>query len=246
MATGITHLLLDFFGTIVDYSPSRTQQDYSATYRLLQRLGSRSAYDEFLTVADEIFARFDERSAIDDREFSMREPSQMILAAALHRQPSVSEVDAFVETYLADWSSAVFYPDGMAELLRDLALRHRLAVVSNTHSSTLVPDHLRAMGVADLFDAVILSIDVGYRKPHPAMFRAALDTLEIHADSALFVGDTYGADYHGPLRAGIRALLIDPDRSAPIPDTDRLDSLFDLPLRDLRPVLHPGLAESDT
>jgi putative hydrolase of the HAD superfamily len=235
--TKITHLLLDFFGTIVDYSPSRTAQDYSATYGRLQRLGTRLAYREFLTLVDDVFARFDARSAEDLSEFSMREPSEMIVATALGRPASTVEVDAFVETYLGDWNTAVCYPDGMSDLLRDLAGRYRLAVVSNTHHSALVPAHLRAMGVADLFDAVVLSVDVGHRKPHPAMFRAALERLDVGAESVLFVGDSYQADYAGPREQGIAALLIDPGKSAPVPDSDRLQSLFDLRDTDLRPVI---------
>lgn len=48
------------------------------------------------------------------------------------------------------------------------------------------------------------------------------------AGSALFIGDTYRADYLGPREQGISALLIDPKGSAAIPEHDRLTSLFDL------------------
>ncbi|MBO0811388.1 MAG: HAD family hydrolase [Microlunatus sp.] len=228
MTATITHLLLDFFGTIVDYSPSRTEQDYSPSYGLLQRLGASLAYGDFLALGDEIFSAYEERSAGDLSEFAMQEPSTVILESALGRPATSGETDAFVASYLQDWNSAVSYPGGMADLLRDLAGRYRLAVVSNTHSRTLVPDHLRALGVAELFDAVVLSIDLGVRKPHPEIYRAALDQLGIDATAALFVGDTYAADYDGPRRLGIRALLIDPGRSAPVPEQDRLAGLVDL------------------
>lgn len=229
----ITHLLLDFFGTIVNYSPSRTTQDYSRSYALLHQLGATLTYDEFLVLGDETFGAYDARSAKDLSEFSMREPSTEILEQAIGRAPTAEETAAFVATYLRDWDSAVVYPDGMAVLLRDLADRYRLAVVSNTHSPTLVHDHLQALGVSDLFETVVLSIEIGHRKPHPAIYQAALDRLGIEAKAALFVGDTYAADYEGPRELGIRALLIDPRRSTPVPDCDRLESLFDLRDRDL-------------
>lgn len=228
MAATITHLLLDFFGTIVDYSPSRTEQDYSSSYGLLRQFGASLAYGDFLTLGDEIFGAYEERSADDLSEFAMQEPSAAILESALGRPATSSETDAFVATYLEDWNSAVSYPDGMAELLVDLAGRYRLAVVSNTHSRTLVPDHLRTLGVAELFDAVLLSIELGVRKPHPGIYRAALDRLGIEPAAALFVGDSYAADYDGPRQLGIRTLLIDPGRSAPVPEQDRLAGLGDL------------------
>lgn len=240
----ISHLLLDFFGTIVDYSPSRTEQDYSRSYGLLRQFGAVLTYDAFLALGDEVFSAFDARSATDLSEFSMHDADAVILERALGRPAADRETDAFVDAYLQDWNAAVCYPAGMTELLRELAERYRLAVVSNTHSRTLVPDHLAAMGVAQLFDTVVLSIDVGHRKPHPAIYRAALEELDIDAGSALFIGDTYAADYLGPRRQGISALLIDPKGLAPVPDEDRLAALSDVMDRDFRPLSEESAAPS--
>jgi hypothetical protein len=65
-------------------------------------------------------------------------------------------------------------------------------------------DDARA-GLTDLFDATVLSVQVGWRKPHPAIYRAALDQLGIFAADAVFVGDSYVALYVGPSLAGIRS-----------------------------------------
>ncbi|MFI1308791.1 HAD family hydrolase [Streptomyces albidoflavus] len=92
---------------------------------------------------------------------------------------------------------------------------YRLAVVSNTQDDELLPGHLEAMGVRQLFDTVVTSFEVGRRRPHPAVYRAALREPGADPGAALFVGDTYRADHLGPTRAGVRALLIDPHRRAP-------------------------------
>ncbi|HEY9290978.1 MAG TPA: HAD-IA family hydrolase, partial [Microlunatus sp.] len=140
-------------------------------------------------------------------------------------------------TYLQDWNAGVRYLDGIDDLLDQLSRRHRLAVVSNTHHLDLVPDHLKAMGVAQYFETIVLSIEVGHRKPHPAIYQAALDRLVVPATDTLFIGDTYLADYAGPRRQGIPSLLIDPARSQDVVDHDRLDSVLDLAdrLGQLRP-----------
>lgn len=163
----ITHLLLDFFGTIVDYSASRTEQDYSRSYALVRQSGATLAYGEFLALGDEVFGGFDARSATDLSEFSMHDAAAMILDRALGRPAAGTETDAFVDAYLHDWNAAVLYPAGMAELLQELAGQYRLALVSNTHSRTLVPDHLAAMGFAGLFDTVVLSTSSAWMRPRP-------------------------------------------------------------------------------
>ncbi|WP_422769065.1 HAD family hydrolase [Plantactinospora sp. WMMC1484] len=226
-----SHILFDFFGTLVDYSASRTEQGYPGSHGLLRRLGAALDYPGFLAAWSQTMTGFDLRSDEDDREFSMTEVGTVFLADVLGRHPAPAEVDAFVTEYLREWNTGVHHPAGVPDLVRELRRDHRLAVVSNTHQPDLVPGHLAAMGLAPCFDVVITSVELGWRKPHPRIYAAALDALGIDAEAAVFVGDTYGPDFVGPERAGIPAYLIDPQRRAPVPDDRRLDSLFDLPDR---------------
>ncbi len=66
-----THVLFDFFGTLVSYSPSRTEQGYNRSHGLLQRFGAELTYERFLATWDRRFADYDRRSDVDDREFAM-------------------------------------------------------------------------------------------------------------------------------------------------------------------------------
>jgi putative hydrolase of the HAD superfamily len=217
-------ILFDFFGTLVSYSASRVDQGYPRCHEFVRAHGSGLSYRDFLTAIDACFAEFDRRSDIDDREFSMGD----VAAAFLARQSIGGDPAEFERRYLAEWSAGVVVPAGLPSLLADLRRDHRLAVVSNTHSSTMVPQLLAAAGIAGLFDAVVLSVDVGRRKPHPRMYAAALEAMRITPAEAIFVGDSYRADYAGPSAAGISAFLIDPAKSHHIPDDRRIDSVFDL------------------
>ncbi|KKD07865.1 HAD family hydrolase [Streptomyces sp. WM6386] len=95
----------------------------------------------------------------------------------------------------------------------------------------LRPTHLSAMGVLDAMDAVVLSVDVGRRKPHADICQAAMRQLGVPAHDVWFIGDSYEADYVGPRRMGMEALLIDPQDTASVPPHHRLDTVFDLPDR---------------
>jgi len=226
-----THALFDFFGTLVDYSPSRTEQGYEQTHALLRRMGAEISYVDFLTAWSETSAGFDRRADVDDREFSMTEAGTEFLGVVLGRSLGVDEISAFVDCYVGEWNKGVTYRSEVVVCLDELAANYRLAVVSNTHQPGLVQGHLAAMGVLDRFEAVVTSIDFGWRKPHPKIYSAALDTLGIEAQAAVFVGDSYEPDFLGPERAGIRAFLIDPQRQTTVPDERRLESVLDLPDR---------------
>ena len=150
-----THVLFDFFGTLVEYSPSRTEQGYEQTHALLRRVGAEISYDEFLVAWSETSAGFDRRADADDREFSMTEASTEFLDVVLGRTPTGDEVNAFVGCYVGEWNKGVTYRPEVVVCLDELAADYRLAVVSNTHQPGLVPGHLAAMGVLDRFDAVV-------------------------------------------------------------------------------------------
>jgi putative hydrolase of the HAD superfamily len=99
------------------------------------------------------------------------------------------------------------YPDVLPALkvLRKDGLR--LGVVSNA-SKELIP-LLFQLGVASYFDVLIVSQLVGHEKPQKQIFLEALNALEVSAEEAVHVGDSYYHDYLGATRAGLRAILVD-------------------------------------
>ena len=227
----VTHVLLDFFGTLVGVVADRTDQGYHGTHALVRSLGADAEYAGFLQAWADESARLDQRSAADDSEYSMDEVAAAVLARLLGRAPSADETTALAGSFLREWNRGVRYPPGIRDLVAALAGRYRLAVVSNTNQAGLVQGHLAAMGIDRYLDAVVTSIEVGWRKPHPAIYAAALTRLQISPAGAVFAGDTYEADYAGPVAAGMTAFLIDPERRHDIPAARRLESLADLPRR---------------
>lgn len=79
---------------------------------------------------------------------------------------------------------------GVAETLAELRRRGlKLAVLSDTESrEPRVRERLAAMGIEHHFDAVVTSVDIGYVKPMPEAFAAALDRIAVAKTAAAFVG----------------------------------------------------------
>ncbi|GIF77877.1 HAD family hydrolase [Asanoa siamensis] len=220
----MSHILFDFFGTLVDYDDGHAPAPVKSA-AMATALGRPMSADEFLTRWDSVWMAWESRCFSSHREFSMLDVAGSFLPDA-----SPTELAAFVDVYIAEWNEGVRYLPGIEVLLSSLAGRYRLAVVSNTHEPDLVPAHLAAMGVAGLIDAVVTSVELGVRKPAPAIYESALTRLGIPASAAVFVGDNPSADYFGPRSLGMRSFLIDPAaRHSAVPPGDRLSSIFDLP-----------------
>lgn len=76
-------------------------------------------------------------------------------------------------------------------MLAILALCHpRLRLVLATNATSRLPDDLRRLGLADRFDAIANSSELGEINPSPSYFLSALRLANTCTTDALFVDDT--------------------------------------------------------
>ena len=144
---------------------------------------------------------------------SLRRTCAGILSRELGRDVSVEE--------MMDAIAFEAYEDARPALgaLRDLGLT--IVCVSNWDYE--LDRVLARIGLADRFDAVVVSAVVGARKPDPAIFECALELAGCRAAEAIHVGDT-DDDVDGARASGIDVLRI--DRQGPGGD---LSTLAELP-----------------
>ncbi len=83
------------------------------------------------------------------------------------------------------------YPETI-EVLEKLSQNYRLGLVAN--QSTSIRELLKAWGIESYFQLIILSEEVGIRKPDTRIFKLALEEAGISADKAVYVGDRYDND----------------------------------------------------
>jgi HAD superfamily hydrolase (TIGR01549 family) len=118
--------------------------------------------------------------------------------------------------------------------LRDLGLR--VGICSNApFPPAMMRRQMRSNGIAPMVDAIVLSSEVGKRKPSPELYRAALEAIGTSAQRTLFVGDRVREDYEGPRASGMRAVIVTAHAEDPPPDgIPCIGTLAELPLVLLR------------
>lgn len=126
----------------------------------------------------------------------------------------------------ANWDQIL---PGTREHLLRFGERYRIGVISNADGR--IEDVLRRCGIADCFRTITDSGLVGYEKPHPEIFRQALQSLDAQPEESLYVGDVYSVDYLGATRAGMQAVLMDVPGAYTNKGVARVESLAEL--RDL-------------
>jgi putative hydrolase of the HAD superfamily len=115
---------------------------------------------------------------------------------------------------------------GTRELLQRLGERYPLAVISNADGK--IENVLKRCEIADCFASITDSGLVGYEKPHPAIFQAALQAMQAKAEDSLYVGDVYSVDYLGATGVGMQGILMDVSGAYRGADADRVESLEEL------------------
>jgi putative hydrolase of the HAD superfamily len=117
----------------------------------------------------------------------------------------IRAVDAFVKAFVEDLRMENYVP----ELLRRLKEKYKLGLVSNFAYAPGFWEILKRFNLCKFFDAIMVSGELGLRKPHPKIFEEALKKLAVRAEEAVFVGDSLKADINGAKRIGFKTVFVE-------------------------------------
>ena len=111
-----------------------------------------------------------------------------------------------VDAYFSPWILTL--QKDVLPALSDLRKACRIGLISNFTNTKYIHKSLRDLGISDYFDCVMVSENVGWRKPHPTIFKKFLGTLKVEAEETLFVGDELEADIQGAKEVGMKTAQI--------------------------------------
>jgi putative hydrolase of the HAD superfamily len=114
-------------------------------------------------------------------------------------------IDELVEARNRFYIPSVRLYDKVASTLSVLRKRYVLALVSNCGVGTI--DVIRALGLVEFFEHIILSYEVRVRKPDKRIYVEALRRMGLKADECMFVADEI-SDLEGAKKLGMRTLLV--------------------------------------
>src|SRR5438445_12725248 len=120
-----------------------------------------------------------------------------------------ARIDDCAREIYAEWAACQHFElyDEVPAVLRELAAAGmRIGLISNSHRCLAsFESHFELQG---LVSAAVSSSEHGFMKPHPSIFSAALQLVDVAAPEAVMVGDSVRQDVDGALRAGMRAVFL--------------------------------------
>lgn len=106
------------------------------------------------------------------------------------------------DTYWNYFCNTCLFEVGAEELLSNIKDKYQLGIITNGISESQ-RTRLKAGNIHDLFQSIVISDEVGIRKPNKEIFEIALNELKVSHKEVLFVGDSLQDDYHGSVNSGI-------------------------------------------
>ena len=193
-------LTFDLFGTILDLGGSLTPF-------IGESLAARTANIS----ADAFWTQWRYRQRIEQYQDTLMMLGHSgyleTVRRALHyvlRHNGIEATTNTVTEFMRGWRHLVPFPE-VLDALRKLRSRYQLVVLSNGDPAFL--DYLVTERVAWEFEAVLSVTSVGAFKPHPAVYRAAAQTLGLEVGECLMVSAN-SFDIMGARACGLRGAFV--------------------------------------
>ena len=204
-------LIVDYGGVLTTSIQDSMQVFASEEGIELQDL-ARVALSAYIEGDDDLVVPF-ETGAMPEEEFSI----QFVQRLA---QETGKEIDP--ERFVARMFGGVRLEEGMLEaVLRTRRAGFKTALLSNSWGISGYPRER----FAELFDVVVISAEVGMRKPQPEIFRLTVERLGVAVDRSIFVDD-----HPGHLKAALAEGMTTVLHRSPAETIPELEQLLDVPL----------------
>lgn len=236
--------IFDLYGTLVDIRTNESKASlwkymagymtlqgapYSAAelrkrYRSLSSAQGRKQYEEYKILSPELTQ--------DQIEVDL---SQVF--SRLYQEKGLTPTSQM----LADWAvmfravSLNYFRlyEGAKQLLEELRRRGKgVYLLSNAQRMFTEPE-LRSLGIYDLFDDVMISSDIGFKKPSPLFYGALLEKHGLDPKTSVMIGNDWQADAWGAHNSGLACMYIhtaqSPELAGDLPcDCRRLETISEV------------------
>jgi putative hydrolase of the HAD superfamily len=122
-----------------------------------------------------------------------------------------------VLTHMNALATALHLPHTHRILIERIRGKYPLGIITNFDHTPTVNQLLVRENLEDYFEPVVISAEVGWRKPRREIFQKALDLLGIKAAETVFVGNDLKIDVVGAHTVGIPTVWFNRRNEAPGP-----------------------------
>ncbi len=219
-------VLFDLFDTVVHFNRERlplvqvngkdVRSSTPPTFEVVRRTYTQVPFEQFHEAFVGAFREAERIRNSTHREISALERFAMTFRTlGLPWDAEAQGVAAAaLDVHMRTLAATVECPEAYRDTLGWARARYRTALISNFDHAPTARLILAQHEIAGHFETVVVSADLGWRKPRPEVFHQGLQPLGIAPERAVFVGDNAEIDVGGAKGAGMAAIWINRDGAA--------------------------------
>jgi len=194
----------DLFNTLITMDPQALDEAMGRLLTSLEGSDLSLEHEAFKQAYWESTLRFLKEARQNGRETHNRFwISEALETLGYKLPPDDPRITSAVDDYFSAFLQYCRLIPGTIEMLESIKGRCRLGLLSNfTHAPAAI-EIIKEMSLRPFFDVVLVSGELGYRKPHPLVFTRLIDQLGVEKNQILFVGDDPEPDITGAQEAGL-------------------------------------------
>ncbi len=196
---------LDLFNTLITIEEEALETAIHTLTRNLQFEGFAITLQDFNSVYTNTALSY-----IREAKQSYREThNRFWISGALDKlgysvDPDDPRILRSVEQYFAAFLEYSKLIPGTTEMLSKISQNYKLGLLSNFTDGAGARNLLNHLGLSRFFSSLLISGELGYRKPHPFVFDALAESLQVKPREVIYIGDDPEADVKGALNSGLQ------------------------------------------
>lgn len=202
-------IIFDYIGTLVNcrgYTMDASKENLHST---LKAEGFEVAKDKFLEAYDLAHEkyrviRYEQLREVTNAVWVAEALRSLGFEVAANDYRIKCALNVFFKAYVDTFELR----DGAKKLLKQAGQQCKVGLISNFTHAPVIHKSLRVLGIDTFFNVVVVSEEVGWRKPSPKIFQDALNRLGVEAKDAVYIGDSPSEDIKGAKQAGLKTVFV--------------------------------------
>ena len=205
----IKAVITDYIGTLTNTRSYTMEHSVSKLHAALSEAGFRTEKRKFLEAygrAHEKYrlVRFGELREITNAVWV----SETLCSLGYQAKAEDDLVKAALGVFFQDYITSIELRPYAEKLLQKILENCKLGLISNFTYAPVVHASMNRLGITRYFNAVVISQECGWRKPHKKIFADALELLRVKPEEAVFIGDNPYEDIKGAACAGMKTVFV--------------------------------------
>jgi len=202
-------VVFDFIGTLTNV------KDYSMedSKKKLCKAIKAEGFDVEETSFSEAYSRAHEKYRVVRYQELVEVTNAVWISEALNylglkTSPDDARIKTALNLFFEDYVKSFELRPCVKELLKKASVNLKLGLISNFTYAPVIHVGLRRLTINQFFNAVLVSADVGWRKPSERIFGEALRRLGAKPEETVYVGDSPLEDIKGAETLGMRTVFV--------------------------------------